>query len=108
MAQTPESRKASLARYRTSAKGKASQARHTSTEKFKAQQRCYRSSDRGRAVMAKINAKQFRKFKKGLTVRIECLRNTSPLFREARIQEILAWAGSRHSYWVETEIQNAC
>jgi hypothetical protein len=72
------------------------------------EQKAYSATYRAKypEVIAKNNAKQFAKFKRSLTLRIECLRHTSPAFREARIQEIWNWAGTSHSYWVESEMQH--
>jgi len=63
-------------------------------------------ADAHREEIRQYKARLFITFKRALTIRLECLRQTSPAFREARIEEILTWAGERHSYWVESEIQN--
>jgi hypothetical protein len=99
-----------MRRYRSTPNGltrsQAAQRKYNGSEKGKAALQRYFQSDKCRETKRKYNAKSFTKFKKALTARIECLRHTSPEFREARIQEILNWAGASHSYWVESEIQN--
>lgn len=99
------------AKYSRSEKGRATRAKaqvkYRKTAASKASQKAYFSSDAGKAAQARSDAKRFSKFKRSLAIRIECLQHTSPQFWEARVQEILDWAGSRHSYWVDSEIENA-
>lgn len=100
--QSPEGRasqKRSRARYKKTARGQAAIKR--ADEK-------HRQTERRQEYMVRYGRKRFLEFKKALAPRIDCLRHTAPAFREARIQEILDWAGNRHLYWVENEIQNAC
>jgi hypothetical protein len=73
-------------------------------EARKAYMKRYYEANRDRILATE--AKRFTKFKQSFAARIECLRHTSSAFFEARVQEILTWAGLRHSYWVDSEIQN--